>query len=145
MADDFVPIDKNKNIYTYPAAISVKKNSVATLIPFYPQLKNTSEFHLKKRNTTVKYLAPQKIDYSQKTKCKALIFIKYNPKIELEINTKPQIEAFQQLVPDSWISPIEENVDIFLDWFLELPCYQLTYSNNKKMIDTVSKIFQNEL
>jgi hypothetical protein len=145
LADDFVPIDKNKNIYTYPAAISVKKNSVATLIPFYPQLKNTSEFHLKKRNTTVKYLAPKKIDYSQKTKCKALIFIKYNPKIELEINTKPQIEAFQQLVPDSWISPIEENVDIFLDWFLELPCYQLTYSNNKKMIDTVSKIFQNEL
>lgn len=145
LADDFVPIDKNKNIYTYPAAISVKSKSVATLIPFYPQLKNTSEYHLKKRNTTVKYLAPKKIDYNQKTKCKALIFIEYNPKIELEINTKPQIEAFQQLVPDSWISPIEENADIFLDWFLELPCYQLTYSNNKKMIDTVSKIFQNEL
>ena len=36
LADDFVPIDKNKNIYTYPAAISVKKNSVPTLIPFYP-------------------------------------------------------------------------------------------------------------
>ena len=137
LADDFVPIDKNKKIYVYPAAISIKKKSIPVLLPFYPQLKN--------RNTAVKYLANKKNDYNQKLTCKALIFIKYNPKIELEINTISLIEAFQQLVPDSWISTIEENVDIFLDWFLEQPCYQLTYSNNKKMIDTVSKIFKNEL
>jgi len=55
------------------------------------------------------------------------------------------IAAFEQLVPDSWLSPIPENATTFLDWFANLPCYQLTYSNNQKMIDTVSKIFTDDL
>ncbi len=145
IADDFVPIDKEKNIYTYPAAISIKEKSVAALLPYYPVLEKAEEYHLKKRNKTVRFLAPKIIDYNQKQKCKALIFIKYNPEIELEINSISQTEGFQQLIPDSWISPIEENVAIFLDWFLELPCYELTYSNTEKMIKTVSNIFNDEL
>jgi hypothetical protein len=145
IADDFVPIDKYKKIYTYPAAISIKEKSVATLLSYYPELENSAEFHFKKTNKIVRYLAPEKTDYTQKQKCKALIFIKYNPEIELEVSLISKIEALQQLIPDSWISPLEENASIFLDWFLELPSYQLTYSNNKKMIETVSKIFNDDL
>jgi len=145
IADDFVPIDTHKNINVYPAAISIKKNSIKTLLPFYPELENAAEYHFKKLHKIVRYIAPQEINYSQKLKCKALIFIKYNPEIELEINSISQIDAFQQLIPDSWISPLEENAAIFLDWFLELPCYELTYSNTEKMIKTVSNIFKDEL
>ena len=145
IADDFVPVDNQKNIHTYPAAISIKKKSVKTLLPYYPELENSAEYHFKKLNKTVRFLAPKKIKYKLKLKCKALIFIKYNLDIEIEINTLSKIEALQQLVPDSWISPLEKNVNVFLDWFLELPCYQLTYSNNQKMIESVSKIFNNEL
>ena len=145
IADDFVPIDNGKNVYTYPAAISIKKKSVKTLLPFYPELENSAEFHFKKLNKIVRYLPPKNINYNLKLTCKALIFIKYNPGVEIEISTISKIEAFRQLVPDSWISPLEKNAVVFLDWFLELPCYQLTYSNTKKMINTVSKIFNNEL
>ena len=74
-----------------------------------------------------------------------MVFIKYNPKVELDIKPISKVDAFQQLVPDSWISPIEKNATVFLDWFLELPCYQLTYSVNSKMIETVAKIFNDEL
>jgi len=73
------------------------------------------------------------------------VFIKYNPKIELEINSISKVDAFQQLIPDSWISPLEKNAATFLEWFLELPCYQLTYSNNIKMIETVANIFNDDL
>lgn len=145
IADDFVPIDNQKRIHTYPAAISIKKNSVSTLLPFYPELEKSAEYHLKSLNKVVRYLPNKKIDYQQKLKCKALVFIKYQKESEIEINTITKIEAFQQLVPDSWISPLKENASFFLDWFLELPCYQLTYSNNKKMIEIVSKIFNDEL
>ncbi|MEE9349555.1 MAG: hypothetical protein V3U80_05865 [Flavobacteriaceae bacterium] len=145
IADDFVPIDNDKNVYTYPAAISIKKKSIKTLLPFYPELENTTEHHLKKLNKIVRYLPPKNINYDLKLKCKALVFIKYKPKVELEIKSISKIDAFQQLIPDSWISPIEKNATAFLDWFLELPTYQLTYSDNSKMIETVSKIFNNEL
>ena len=145
IADDFVPIDNQKNMYTYPAAISIKKKSISTLLPYYPELKNATEHHLKQLNKVVRYLPPKQINYNLKLKCKALIFIKYNPIIELELNPISKIDAFKQLIPDSWISPIFKNAEVFLEWFLELPCYQLTYSNNSKMIATVSKIFKDEL
>jgi hypothetical protein len=57
----------------------------------------------------------------------------------------PRDVAFQQLVPDSWISPIPENASLFLDWFLELPCYQLTYSDNVNMVETIEKLFQDDI
>ncbi|WKD84919.1 HPr kinase/phosphorylase [Polaribacter huanghezhanensis] len=145
IADDFVPIDNKKNMYTYPAAMSIKKKSLKTLLPVYPELKNAVEYHFKKMNKTVRYLPPKNINYHLKLKCKALVFIKYNIEVELEINSISKIDAFQQLIPDSWISPLEKNVSVFLEWFLELPCYQLTYSNNLKMIETVTKIFNNDL
>lgn len=145
IADDFVPVDNKKNIRTFPAAISIKNKSLKTLLPYYPELKDSAEYHLKKQNKFVKYITPREINYNQKLKCKALIFIKYNPEIELEVNLISKTEALQQLIPDSWISPLEENATIFLDWFLELPSYKLTYSNNQKMIETVSKIFSDDL
>ncbi len=145
IADDFVPIDNNQDAYTYPAAISIKKKSVPTLLPFYPELDKIAEHHLKELHKIVRYLPPRNINYDLKLKCKALIFIKYNPEVEMEIKPISKIDAFQQLIPDSWISPIEKNATVFLEWFLELPSYQLTYSNNSKMIETVSKIFKDEL
>jgi len=145
IADDFVPIDSHKNIYTYPAAISIKKNSVKTLLPFYPELEKAAEYHYKKLHKIVRYLPPQKNNYSQKLKCKALVFIKYNSDTELEVKSISKIDAFQQLIPDSWISPLEKNTTVFLDWFLELPCYQLTYSDTNKMLETVSKLFKDDL
>jgi len=145
IADDFVPVDNNQDAYTYPAAISIKKKSVPTLLPFYPELDKIAEHHLKELHKIVRYLPPRNINYDLKLKCKALIFIKYNPEVEMEIKPISKIDAFQQLIPDSWISPIEKNATVFLEWFLELPSYQLTYSNNSKMIETVSKIFKDEL
>ena len=56
IADDFVPIDIEKHVYSYPAAISVKKKSLSTLLPFYPELETTAEYHFKKLNKIVRFL-----------------------------------------------------------------------------------------
>jgi hypothetical protein len=145
IADDFVPIDNNKNIHFYPAAISIKKKSVSTLLSYYPELKSSAEYHFKKLNKIIRFLPPRKMSYELKTQCKALVFIKYNPKVKIALKQISKIDAFQQLVPDSWISPTEKNAEVFMDWFLDLPCYQLTYSDNSKMIDSVTKLFNDEL
>lgn len=145
LADDFVPIAKSLNVYSFPSAISIKKNSLKTLLPIYPELKTSAEYQLKKLNKTVRYLPTNNNDFSLNLPCKALVFIKYKKDCELEINQISSISAFEQLIPDSWISSKPENVATFLHWFKTLPCYQLTYSNNEKMIATVKKLFANEL
>ncbi|WP_425657709.1 hypothetical protein [Tenacibaculum ascidiaceicola] len=145
LADDFVPVDNSLNVHSFPSAISIKKNSLETLLPIYPELKTSAEYHFKKLNKIVRYLPTNNHDYSLKIPCKALIFIKYQKDSDLIINKISNIAAFEQLVPDSWLSPLPQNAELFLDWFEKLPCYQLTYSNNEKMIETVKKIFADEL
>ena len=145
LADDFVPVDNNLNVHSFPSAISIKKNSLETLLPIYPELKTSAEYHFKKLNKIVRYLPTNNHDYSLNLHCKALIFIKYQKDSDLIINKISSITAFEQLVPDSWLSPLPQNAELFLDWFEKLPCYQLTYSNNEKMISTVKKIFADEL
>lgn len=145
IADDFVPIDHNENVYSFPAGISIKRNSLDVLLPLYPELKNSAEFHYKRLNKIVRYLPPKEIEYSKSFPCKALVFIKYDKNVEFSLNPISNLTAFEGLVPDSWISSVPENVTIFLNWFSSLPCYQLTYSNNEKMINAVKKIFENDL
>ena len=144
IADDFVPIDISKKIHTFPAGISIKKNSLPVLLHYYPELKNSTEYHYSRLNKTVRYLPPKNINYHEKNLCKALVFIKYDSKTDFEISKISSLEAFEKLVPDSWISPIPKNATTFLEWFEKLPCYQLTYSNNKKMYAAVKDIFEKE-
>lgn len=144
IADDFVPVDNHANVYSFPAGISIKKNSLDVLLPMYPELKNSAEFHYKRLNKIVRYLPPKDIDYTKSYPCKALVFIKYDKDVEFVLNPISNLIAFEGLIPDSWISSIPENVTVFLDWFSSLPCYQLTYSNNEKMIRAIEKVFKND-
>jgi len=148
LADDFVPVDgRSSEVFFFPAAISVKKNALDYLIPIYPQLASAKEFYYQGLDKTVRYLPPlhqfenQSISYP----CKALVFVKYKNNSGLTIQEMAQDTAFKLLVPDSWISPIQENASRFLDWFLKIPCYQLTYSDNKLMLETIDKLFRDDL
>ncbi|WP_341220914.1 hypothetical protein [Polaribacter atrinae] len=146
LADDFVPIDiEKREVYSFPAAISIKKSSLKTLLPIYPELETTAEYNFTRLNKIVRYLKPNNTNYFSHLPCNDLIFIKYKKDAELSCEKISKIDAFQQLIPDSWISPKLENAQVFLDWFSSLNCYRLTYSNNEEMIATVSKIFNNDL
>ena len=145
IADDFVPIDKkNQHVYAFPAAISIKKNSVETLLPFYPVLKKTKEYNLKELNKIVRYLVPHHKNESTHLPCKDLVFIKYEKNAATCIDKISKTTAFMQLVPDSWLCPKKQNAKVFLDWFEHLNCYQLTYSNTNQLVRVVSKLFKEE-
>ena len=145
IADDFVPIDQAQDVYSFPAGISIKKNALPVLLEEYPELETSAEYHYERLNKTVRYLPPQKIDYSKAAPCKALVFIKYDESVDFEISKMSKLKAFEHLVPDSWISSSPKNAASFLDWFEKMPCYQLTYSNNELMYSAIKRIFEDEL
>jgi hypothetical protein len=146
LADDFVPMDiEKKHVYTFPSAISIKKNSLKTLLPFYPELEHTAEYHFKRLNKIVRFLPPNIKEPNFSLPCNDLVFIKYQKDSDLQFNKIANITAFEQLIPDSWISSKSNNVEIFLDWFATANCYQLTYSNNTKMVETIKNLLNDEL
>ena len=146
LADDFVPISaKETDVYSFPAAISIKKNSLDILQPLYPGLASSTEYTYERLNKVVRYLKPNNNNYKSHLPCKDLVFIKYEANSTLNFSKISKITAFQQLVPDSWLSPEKDNANQFLNWFESLNCYELTYSNNEEMIKTVQQLFANEL
>lgn len=146
IADDFVPVAlQNQEIYSFPAAISVKKSSLETLLPYYPELNKATEYDFKTTQKIVRYIKPNNSDYTRHLPCKGLVFIKFTKDAPTTCRQISKLEAFKLLVPDSWISPKKENAHAFLNWFEHLACYQLTYSNTKQMVAEVSKLFKDEL
>ncbi|MDT7833489.1 hypothetical protein RQM59_13970 [Flavobacteriaceae bacterium S356] len=146
VADDFVPVSAlAQDIYSFPAAISIKKNSLDVLLPFYPELKTTAEYNFTRLKKIVRFLPPKNENAITQVPCKGFVFIKYDKHIDFELTEISSIEAFEKLIPDSWLSPIPQNVTSFLDWFATIPCYRIVYSNNERMISEVSKLFANVL
>ena len=148
LADDFLPVENaSLKLCSFPDAISVKKQAIDLLKEQFPELKEAREFVYAQLNKTVKYLSnPGSSDGKpKKVPCKALVFVKYEPNSGIKFSNLDKDVAFQKLVPDSWISPIEENAQKFLNWFDTLPCWQLTYSDNKAMLKTVQQLFNDEL
>ncbi|QMU66322.1 MAG: hypothetical protein GKR88_19890 [Flavobacteriaceae bacterium] len=146
IADDFVPVSAlQQDIYSFPAAISIKKNSLNTLLSLYPELENSAEYHFKRLNKIVRFLPLKNKKSIRKVPCKGFVFIKYDQNIQCNVNKISNTIAFEKLIPDSWLSPLSENVKAFLDWYSEIPCYEIMYSDNDRMISEVSKLFKNVL
>ena len=145
IADDFVPISKNEKVYSFPSAISVKKSSWKMLSKYYPEIYSQKEYYFSSHNKTVKYLPPSNQKSDNAFQCDTLVFIRYYENIETQLQSISNIEAFERLLPDSWISNRKENVSVFLNWFSQTKCYSLSYSNNQEMFDVVKKLYQNEL
>jgi len=146
LADDFLPVESETSlICSFPAAISVKKHAIGLLAAKFPELNHAREYAYPLFNKTVRYLSNPNSAKGKlkKVPCKALVFVKYEADSDLQFSRLEEDIAFQKLVPDSWISPLENNARQFLDWFGKLSCYQLTYSNNEAMVETVKNIFEN--
>lgn len=145
IADDFVPLNNTLMINSFPAALSVKKTAWDMLSKAYPDLIKEKEHEILKMNKTVKYLSPLSNSFKNSFPVKALILVKFQSDVSCELSSIPNDEAFQKLVPDSWLSPISANAEKFLNWFAEMPCYRLIYSDNQKMLSEVKGLFENEL
>ncbi len=145
VADDFVPIGNDKKVYPFPSAISVKHTSWEMLSKFYPNLNSEKDYHFSSHNKTVKYLSPNQQNFNHVFDSDKLVFIRYYKDIDTLFSPMSHLEAFERLLPDSWISPLKQNVSGFLEWFSVLKCYSLTYSNNQEMFDLVSKLYNDEL
>lgn len=147
LSDDFLPVDgKTGHLTAFPAAISVKKTAIDMLSSQFPELINAQEYAYPASNKWVRYLSnPLALNKApERIPCKALVFVKYEENSDLEFIPLQKDIAFQKLVPDSWISPEPGNAEEFINWFTQIPCFQLTYSNNAAMLKTVKKIFADE-
>jgi hypothetical protein len=140
LSDDFVLIDRgSKKSYPFPAAMSIKQGSKELLMALFPSLENNENDYYTYNQKTVSYLTFS--DIVHPVPVKEVVFIKYNPDIDFEIEEVNKVEALKMLLEETWTLPSPENAGSFIDWFLGLTCFRLTYSNNEKAISKIVQLF----
>lgn len=144
IADDFVPLNLNQKVNFFTAATSIKESVEQELKELFPELCNSIVYRSSSKEINVKYLRPRDAFYNEEFEISAVISIKYDPEIDFEINKLSRNDFISQIIPDTWTSPIAKNVDIFLDWLLQVPAYQLSYSSNEQLAEEIRNLMDDE-
>ena len=144
VADDFSPVlAKNKHVYTYPGAISIKSGAFEFLSKIIPGFDQLPLVFKGQEKGSVKFVVPfQKASTKQNYPCKKMVSICYNPQSKTELKEIAFSKAMEIFVPDSWISPKEVHAKEFLNWIEQLSFYELTYSNTTEALEVFSKLFK---
>ena len=140
VSDDFVPVEhSSKHVFPFPAAMSVKEGATELLSAWHPSLQSDIEPQRSLSNKLVRYLPVDGKAFPAPVK--ELIFIKYDPEVNFEMEKLPRIDALKMLLDETWTFPSSENAARFLDWYSQLSCYRLTYSNNGKALQNITELF----
>ncbi|WP_069676082.1 hypothetical protein [Formosa sp. Hel1_33_131] len=148
VADDFSPIlAKNKQVYTYPAAISIKSGAFESLSKMIPGFDELPLIFKGEEKGSVKFVVPfqnKNTKPQQSYPCQKMVSIHYKPESKTELKEIPFSEAMEIFVPDSWISPKEVDAKEFMDWIEGLSFYELTYSDTPEALEVFSKLFNSQ-
>jgi len=140
VSDDFVPLERiSQHVFSFPGAMSVKEGATELLSEWYPSLLNQKSRQTL-TNKMVRYLPVD--GKAVPAPVKEIIFIKYDPAVDFEMEKLPLSGSLKMLLDETWTFPSAENAVRFLDWYSGISCYRLTYSNNEKALQTIINLFE---
>ena len=144
MADDITPVlAADKQVYKCPSAISIKQGAFELLNEYYPGFELLPKFKGSAKKGLLKYIAPKQngTDESKKLPCSKIVYIKYDKEQDTTLSQSAADKVLRTLIPDSWISPKEENAKQFLNWLQDMSYYELKYSDNELAVSEFKKLF----
>jgi hypothetical protein len=139
LSDDFVAIDRaSRRAFPFPAAMSVKPGARQVLAPIHPVELGRPDADPRGRGAITYVPLPQT---SHAVPVRAVVFVKYDPAVDCEIEPLPAGVALSRLLDETWTYPAPESAAAFLDWFGTLACYRLTYSANEQALLAIDTVF----
>ena len=145
VSDDFVPIDRNTYAYPFPIAMSVKQGAVEVLTSIFPDLEQ-KPLNFITPEKGVRYVSLEKSEDIDKQPfpVKEFVFIKYDQTVDFEIIKLDPIVGAKLLLGQAWVAATDGTPEILFDCLAKWSFFQLTYSNNTKAIDAITKLFEHD-
>ncbi|MGF1556525.1 hypothetical protein [Paucihalobacter sp.] len=134
-------LSSNLQVYSYPAALSVKSGAFEVLKIQVPQLESIDPA-LKHPKGLVKFLpAPQQS--AKHYPCNQVVLVKYSQDpTPTQFGAIPTVKALEVLIPDTWISPKPAHAKAFLNWIRSLQAYELQYHNTPEAMEIIESLFK---
>ncbi len=144
ISDDFVPIDKYLlNAFPFPIAMSVKEGSMNLLLPHFPEL-NEKQVNYISSEKKVRYLPIGNELMDMIFPVREIMFVKYDPESEFEIEQLNVADALPLLFEQIWVTPTKENVEILFTQISNFSFYKITYPDNRLALEAIKDIFNDE-
>lgn len=137
LSDDFVPIASNNlKIYTFPAALSLKGESIELLraVGLNVQIAPPGKIAF------VKPLQPQL--RGKHRGVNVVVFVKYNNAVDLIFEPIPLLDALPKLIGETWVGNDILRAKRFIGWFTRTKFYQLEYGNSNKAINALTDLME---
>lgn len=145
LADDFTPLSAtNTEVYRYPSGISIKKGAFQLMETLFPEFRQIPEHTSYSKSVRIKYIPPiNKFESATAhLPCRKIVSVHYDPKAESTLKPVETARILPTLIPESWLSPHEDNAQRFLNWLTEVQCYELYYSDNTFAVSQFKSLFQ---
>lgn len=145
LCDDFTPLyENNLQLYRYPAATSIKKGAFEALKPYLNGIDTLKTHTNGPKKVNIKYVPPILNFDSQAASfpCRKIVYVKYDSTKKDSLDLVSSEKILETLIPESWISPKESHAIKFINWFKEIECYQLNYSDNSFAISKFKDLFE---
>ena len=137
LSDDFSPVSlNNAKVYSFPKAISVKDRSLHLLKSYFPSLAETGNSI--PADVREVFLPLTTGELPEALPVKAIVFLQYDPTVEVEFKKITNLDAMDRFLQQLWLPPTAEVSSHFMDWYFQIPCYTLHYSDNEKAINSLS-------
>ncbi|WP_179343774.1 hypothetical protein [Winogradskyella ursingii] len=141
VADDVSPLAANDlNIYTNPAALSVKEGSFDILSPLVDGFESFETLKVNPSKGRIKYIPFPKPTQNKYT-CQNIILVNYKKNAVTELESISVAQLMETLIPDTWLSPNPAHAKSFLEWLQNVNMYELTYSDTAQVTNLVTDIF----
>lgn len=144
LADDFTPLSaKNSEVYRFPSGISVKAGAFDMLQPLFPDFDQFPLYRSTSKPVDIKYIPPIKRfgEAASHLPCHKIVYVKYHTQVPSALKAVAIDRILQTLIPESWLSPLASNAELFLDWLKDVQCYELSYSDNSFAVAQFKKLF----
>ncbi|MBJ7879189.1 hypothetical protein [Gelidibacter salicanalis] len=145
LADDFTPLSaKNKEVYRFPSGISVKQGAFKMLELLFPDFEHYPLHKSTSKDVNIKYIPPIKTlnEGVPHVPCKKIVYVKYDPNAKSSLQEITTEKILETLIPESWLSPVASNAELFLEWLKDLKCYELIYSDNAMAVSKFKELFK---
>lgn len=129
-----------------PLSMAIKAGSITALSDYYPTIAQLPE-HLRQDERLVRYLVPPELslqyDFHECYPIKWIIFPKYQPDLNANLNIINRAEALSRLMGECAVLPAElskHNVAKLVRWLKDVDCYELNFSDLAEATEVVRKI-----
>ncbi len=144
LSDDFVPIEAESGYaYPFPSAISIKREARPVIEAKDKDLLAGAISPVQKENPPVWFVPPRPPQNGalMPKRVHAIVFLKYDPQTSCNYNSVDSVNAIKLFHNNAKVTKDPNQVSIFMDWILNIPCGTLEYGDTKAAMDQIEKLF----